>query len=356
MIMRFLFAIQLQLLIMKVMAFVTPPIPSRLITSLQVIIEGDGNTNKNFTNMNDDERTGNTSFDVEFARQQLENLLSNSKQESEINRDNMYLENATKYSSFSFSRILSDYEAGADFSVSSFPPPPPLSSIERDRRMDEIQLLMCLTEGDDAVSELWNHWYSERGSTAKASLEEIGEMFNDPKNWDTCERDLIQLVDEYGVYFLEPINLLATLYFLQGKLELSYKLCQIVLTFKPYHVGALSGIVQVTLGMNDISATRRWARKRLPKSSMDPVLGEGGELGNRKEMVQKFYNPERVEWVEKAVTAAKVLLIRAERRTKESFFGKPDVHHEILNNDNSNSEVADGFDHCDDESDGSAWQ
>lgn len=321
-----------------------------------MIIEGDGDTSRNLTNANDNDKIGDTSFDVEYARRQLENLLSNPDNESEDSSDNFDIQIATKPSSFSFSKILSDYESGGDFSLSSFPTPPPLSSIERDRRLFEIQLLGCLTEGDDAVPELWNHWYSERGNTAKARLEEIGRMFNDPKNWDECERKLTDLVDEYGVYFVEPINLLATLYFLQGKLVSSYKLCQIVLTFKPYHIGALSGIVQVALGLNDLTASRRWARKRLPESSLDPVLGEGGALENRREVVQQPNNPERIEWVEKAVTAAKVLLVRAERRTKDSFFGKPDAHYSIANNNDSEIDVADGFDCFDDESDGSAWQ
>ena len=351
-----LFLIVLHLSLMDIVAFVTTPLRSRQITSLQMITEGEGYPSRNFTSANSSNKTEKTSFDVEYARQQLENLLSNSKDESGINSDEADIDIATKPSSFSFSKILSEYEAGADFSLSSFPTPPPLSSIDRDRRLVEIQLLGYLTEGDDVVSELWSHWYSERGSTAKARLEEIGGMFTDPKNWDKCEKDLIELVDEYGIYFTEPINLLATLYFLQGKLELSYKLCEIVLTFKPYHIGALSGIVQVTLGLNDLTESRKWARKRLPKSSLDPVLGEGGALDDRREPVQQLNNPERIKWVEKAVTAAKAQLAKAEQRTKENFFGKPDAHYDIMDDRNVKSDVAGDFDHIDGECDDSVWQ
>jgi hypothetical protein len=332
--------------IMETVAFVPLRITTRQVTILYGAIGDDD---------------GDMGSDVENARQRLENLLSNPEDGTEENNSNGKGDNnddnkvANTPPSFSFLKLLSDYEDGADFSVSSFPPPPPLSSIERDRRLCEIKLLECLVEDDDAVSELWNHWYSERGSAEKASLETIGEMFNTPEDWEDCERDLIEVVDEYGIYFVEPLNLLATLYFLQGRLELSYKLCQLILIVKPYHIGALSGIVQVALGLRDPIASREWALKRLP-SRAPPELSNDGASINQREEVQQVENPRRVEWVERAVATAKELLDQADRRTKEDFFGKPETYYDNVNDNEAKTGDSSGFNSFDDESDGSAWQ
>eukprot|EP00534_Pseudo-nitzschia_fraudulenta_P009195 CAMPEP_0201153726 /NCGR_PEP_ID=MMETSP0851-20130426/14094_1 /ASSEMBLY_ACC=CAM_ASM_000631 /TAXON_ID=183588 /ORGANISM="Pseudo-nitzschia fraudulenta, Strain WWA7" /LENGTH=356 /DNA_ID=CAMNT_0047430979 /DNA_START=105 /DNA_END=1175 /DNA_ORIENTATION=+ len=322
-------------------------------TSLSEGIGDDANRNNNDNNSD-------PSFDVENARKRLENLLSDSSEETERSNGDDESDNsdgkriATTTTMFSFSKLLSDYADGVDFSLKSLPPPPPLSAIERDRRLVEIRLLECLLEGDDAVPELWDHWYFERGKIAKSRLEEIGGMFTDPWNWKQCEKDLIEFVDEYGIYFVEPVNLLATLYFLQGKLDLSYKLCEIILSIKPYHVGALSGIVQVALGLRDAAATREWAVKRLPSVVPSSALEKDGDT---KEEVQQLENPRRVEWVETAVAAAKELLDQAERRTQEDFFGKPETYYNNSNdNDSDNFDAADGLNNFDDESDLSTWQ
>jgi hypothetical protein len=292
--------------------------------------------------------------DVENARRRLENLLSNPTDGSNSKGLNSTdgQKSANDSPSFSFLKLIQDYENGVDFSVSSFPPPPPLSSIERDRRLCEIKLLECLVEDDDAVSELWNHWYSERGSATKTRIEEIGALFNFPEDWEDCEKDLIEVVDEYGVYFVEPLNLLATLYFLQGRLELSYKLCQLILTLKPYHIGALSGIVQVALGLRDPIASREWALKRLPSRAPPELANDSASSINQREEVQQLENPRRVEWVERAVATAKELLDQAERRTKDDFFGKPETYYDNVKDDDD-AKTDNAFD---DESDDSAWQ
>ncbi len=292
---------------------------------------------------------GDSSFDVENARQKLESMLSNKDKgdvDSTSNKDDGGDDETTAKP---FSEMIKDYDNGIDFSLSSFPPPPPLSSIERERRLGEIKLLECLADGDDVVPELWNHWYSERGSSAKSRIEEIGELFTDPRDWKICEQGLVEMVDEYGIYFVEPVNLLATLYFLMGKLKLSYKLCEMILTLKPYHVGALSGIVQVSLGLNDPVATREWAAKRLPKSSLGSVLAEDGTFDD-KDVEKLPQNPRRIEWIENAIATAEELLEVADRRTQEDFFGKPETYYD---NDSGDE---DDDDDDDDEIDGDAWQ
>ena len=325
-------------------AFVLPPIATRCKTTITSLNEATGNDN--------DDGTGDDtpSFDVEQSRKRLEHLFSddnvvdgssssNNNNKKGGNNDN---NDATK-KTLLFSEILSEYNTkSVDFSLSSFPPPPPLSSIERDRKNTEIKLLECLVDGDDAVPELWNHWYSERGSSGKARLEAIGGLLVDPSHWRDCENRLVELVDEFGIYFVEPVNLLATLYYLQGKLDLSYKLCELVLVLKPYHIGALSGIVQVALGLNDPHATRIWASKRLPKAPPPPTAFDDNDDAAsastysttafneppQEEKTTQVEHPRRVEWVERAIANAMDQLEEAERRTEEDFFGKPEVYYD----------------------------
>lgn len=343
--------------ITEVAAFVPLQIATRHTTSLYGFQgDKDGETRSNDPNKDDNNGSDNASLDIENARQRLENLLSNPKEKTaESNNDfksGSDDENTKAIAPpFSFSKILSDYEDEVDFSLSDFPPPPPLSSIERDRRLFEIKLLERLIEGDDGLFELWNHWYSERGSKTKSRLEQIAGMVADPNDWEKCERYLIELVDEYGIYFVEPVNLLATLYFLQGKLELSYKLCQIILTLKPYHVGALSGIVQVALGLNDPIAIREWAPKQLPRASTGRALDKDGAFDDQREEVPQLKNSHRIKWIKTAVATAERLLDEAERRTQTDFFGKPETYYD--NVENYEVETGECFD---DESDGSAWQ
>ncbi len=324
--------------IVGVLTFVPPQTTTRRCPSFLQMAKGEG------------DESGDSSFDLENARQQLESMLSNTEDDGGTTRKGDD-DDATKNKPFS--EILADFENGVDFSLSSFPQPPPLSSIERERRLGEIKLLECLKDGDDVVPELWNHWYSERGVSAKVKIEKIGELLTDPKDWKNCEQELIEMVDEYGIYFVEPVNLLATLYFLMGKLQASYKLCEIILKLKPYHVGALSGIVQVSLGLNDPVATREWAAKRLPKSSLGSALGDDGTIVKGKENEEKQpQNPRRVQWVDTAITTAQELLELAEQRTKKDFFGKPETYYDS----NSSPATDDMGANFDDEIDGGAWQ
>lgn len=327
------FAVLLVSVTIEVDCFVPLPVAQRYTTNR--FGQGDGNDLNSSRRGESDE--DDQSFDVENARQRLENLLSSPGKALEENADEDSMVATT--SQFSFSGLLSDYSNGLEFSSASLPPPPPLSAIERNRRLVEIRLLECLLEGDDAITLLWDHWYSERGSNTKLRLEEAGEMFLDRIQWKACERNLIELVDEFGIYFVEPVNLLATLYYIQGKHELSYKLCETILSIKPYHVGALSGIVQVAANLGDAKAVHYWASKRLPSSASKEDIAEGEAVPE---------NPRRAEWVEKAVAAAKEHLDQAEQRTQEDFFGKPETYYE-------SAPVPDG-NRLNNENDEDAWQ
>ena len=283
-----------------------------------------------------------SNFDVDSARKQLESLMgSDTSSSSSGDNGGNNKEKSEVESQFTLQDLLTS-------TLVELPPPPPLSTIERDRRLAELQMLQQLVYDDEASNALWDLWYSERGSTAQSLLQEADRLIGDPTSWQDAETILIGLVDKYGIYFVEPLNRLATLYFLQGKLEESYKLCQVILKIKPWHFGALSGIVQVCIGMGDRNAARAWAEKRLPtlvaSSGSFPPFAEEGPV-----------NPRREEWVDRAVTNAKELLKSAEKRTKQSF-GEPEQYYK--NSKQEGGESGSNSNHIldEDNTDGSAWQ
>ena len=291
------------------------------------------NEEPNPTNNNED-------FDLNSARQQLESLLSigddsmtTYKKKKKTNKDD-----EVSTDNFSIQEFLAKTTSSTATSfVELLPPPPPLSSIERDRRLAEIQFLKQLEISDESTSELWNLWYSERGQTALTKLQKTDSLMGDPTSWQECETRLIDLIDTYGVYFIEPVNRLATLYYLQGKFMESYQLCRVILQIKPWHFGALSGIVQVCIGMGDRNAARVWAQKRLPNIA----AGTGFPPFTEKDMP---VNPRRTEWVEKAVQQAKDRMKQAKERTRKSF-GSPEAYYksgkknQILDNDQDNTDA-----------------
>lgn len=186
------------------------------------------------------------------------------------------------------------------------PPAPPLTTIERERREVEIQLLLRLLDGDEAVSDIWTLWFGERGSSAAQKLVRADELTNrGPASWQHAEDILQGLITEHGVYWVEPVNRLATLYYMQGRLEEAETLCQCVLAVKPWHFGALSGIVMIYAAQADSEKARLWASSRLPTFAPTGA------------------NRRRIAWTEKAVESAKESLENAEARIKD-IFGKPD--------------------------------
>ena len=251
-------------------------------------------------------------FDVEAARRELEALVGggHSADQSTMMPDQKKrtYSPATSSSSSSSSRSASSLLPPTPTLDVMLPPPPPLTTIERERRLAEIELLSHLTHGDEKLSDIWNLWFSERGPTAAAKLRKADHLMNeDPRFWQEAGDILRELIDEYGVYFVEPLNRLATLYHLQGRLEDALTLCKIILSVKPWHFGALSGIVLNYAGLHDSERARQWAARRLPNfASMGP-------------------NKRRRQWVEQAVLDASTALKEAEQRNV-NVFGRPDSH------------------------------
>ena len=284
---------------------------------------------------------GEESFDVDSARKQLKSLFQKEKEESSLTASSSSSSSSSRSSKkgnddFNIQNFVREacndrkkqgqVEAGEPVPLddSSLPSLPPLSTIERDRRQAEIQLLKQLqhvSAGDEAMKNLWDLWYSERGGLALARLQQADQLMGDPTSWQDCETSLLQLINEYGIYFVEPINRLATLYYLQGKHEDSYQLCRLILLkLKPWHVGALAGMVQICINRGDRDEARFWAKKRLPSSvagsSFPPFL----DASNGPQ------NPRRAEWIEKMVEEAKRMLVKAERTTKQQF-GEPETYY-----------------------------
>ena len=189
--------------------------------------------------------------------------------------------------------------------------PPPLTTIGRQRFETEIQLLKSLVDSDDAVSELWTLWYHSRGPNAARALEVTDSLTSQgPEFWNEAEEKLQQLVAEEGVAFVEAVNRLATLYFLQGRYPESKQMCEVVLAVKPWHLGALSGIVMVCMGLNDKPGVMEWVSQRMP-----PLQQNESEKQQR----QTIQMPTRKEWVDGMVAQAQIRLEQAEQGVEDSF-------------------------------------
>lgn len=245
--------------------------------------------------------------DVERMRQQLESLLGPDSSSP--------LAKGLTPTAVDVDQLMDP--ANANDITDMLPSSPPLTSAERDRRLAEIEMLKGLKDSDDPVQDLWELWFSERGKTAKEQLEQVDRFIAEGQVL-AAEKMLRHLIREYGVHWVEPINRLATLKYMDGKLEESHKLCLVVLHLRPYHFGALSGIVAVSIGLGKRDDARRWAEKRLPSlvasSSFPPFPQDGPQ------------NPRRTEWVQRAVKQAQETLSHLEYQRQKDF-GKPEKYY-----------------------------
>jgi exonuclease VII small subunit len=135
-----------------------------------------------------------------------------------------------------------------------------------------------------------------------------------PEYWTQAEQTLQQLViadvaDQDEVtppLFVEAVNRLATLYYLQGRLPESKQMCEIVLAVKPWHFGAVSGIVMVCSLLKDNDGMMAWANQRMPPLPPPPNQNSNNML-------------QRKEWVDGMVQQAQTRLQEAEQRVQDSF-------------------------------------
>ena len=187
---------------------------------------------------------------------------------------------------------------------------------EEQRKMlaKEIQILSSLfqsdgVEGESSLTELWTHWFAERGPESASLLLQAEQLSNMDDEYndeginpyhEEAELQFRKIIDEHGVYWAEPINRLATLLYKQGRLEESKACCELVLAVKPWHFGALSGIVMVCIGMKDYVNAKIWADRRLPP--LQPVATTQRSSSSRGEILGG--NERRKEWIKRAVKDA----------------------------------------------------
>ena len=84
------------------------------------------------------------------------------------------------------------------------------------------------------------------------------------QEYDSAEKLLWSIISRYGTNWAEPINRLATLKYMRGEYEESKELCEVVLQIKPWHFGALRGIVLVCTALKDVGNARYWSEKCCP--------------------------------------------------------------------------------------------
>jgi hypothetical protein len=265
--------------------------------------EDDSNNNNNNNNeSNDNDNT----MDVERERNRLESLMGSSSG-SNATIATTYDKRMKQQADF-LSLPLVDWKK----EVCN---PPLLTSIGRERMEAEITLLESLAESDDAIPELWNLWYGARGPGAKEQLmiTEALVAKGQPDSWKEAEDLLRKMIANEGIHWVEPVNRLATLMFLQSRHEESKELCELVLQLKPWHFGALSGMVMVQQGLQNQEKMLEYARQRMP-----PLPKKGEEPKEPPpELAGKLET--RQEWVDRMLDRARAMLLRQEMDLDEAF-------------------------------------
>jgi hypothetical protein len=255
-----------------------------------------------YSSAEDDDTNESDNMDVERERKRLESLVSGS--------------NTTVATSYDKKQQQADFLSLplADWKK-EVRNPPLLTSIGRERMEAEITLLESLTESDDAIPELWDLWYNARGSRAKEQLMKTEALVakGQPDSWKEAEDLLKKIIAKEGIHWVEPVNRLATLMFLQSRHEESKELCELVLQLKPWHFGALSGMVMVQQGLQNQAKMLEYARQRMPplpkkgEEPKDPPPELGGKLETRQ------------EWVDRMLDRARAILLRQEMDLDEAF-------------------------------------
>lgn len=163
---------------------------------------------------------------------------------------------------------------------------------------------------NDIIQQFWSIWYGECGASNARALRAFEEelVSGGPESWLEAEREYLALIEEHCQcgdgddldlsLWVEPANRLATLYYMMGRLDDSKFWCERILEeAKPWHIGALSGILLVCLQNEDKEGLMKWAPKAMPRLSENT-------LGARK------------EWVERNVALAKEKLYELEEMSQ----------------------------------------
>ena len=275
-------------------------------TSTNVVVRPSPSKNSHdsrlYASLDDDGGESSSSWDIESARLRLEGLLHGGEESSGLAAD------ATSASS-----VVSQCEkSSGDFLDKLIRQSQTekylLTSIGRERRVAEIQLLSALgTVSDDddeceyALEELQSLWSAERGQSPKRDLDKADKLFQQGLLPEAEER-LIKLIEQQGVYFVEPLHRLSMIYYLQKDFPKARALAELVLKHKPYHAYGLSNLVRILDALHLRDDAIQWASKRFATSKHP----------NR-----------RLLWARRSTQKAMDLLAYEERRVEEHF-GPPD--------------------------------
>lgn len=149
----------------------------------------------------------------------------------------------------------------------------------------EAALLKVLALGqiDNAVEHLSALWFAERGPSALKELSFI-ESFYVESDADgalvNAAHELENLINKYDSAWIEPLNRLAYVRFKQGKFEEAVVLCEQVLTAKPWHYGARSGVAVSLKKLGRIEDARMHSTLLLPPAG-DFISKEGKQFNPR---------------------------------------------------------------------------
>lgn len=241
-------------------------IPQNNVMQLHSFLDKSNNGNNDF---NEDSQGG--EFDVEAARQKLEYIMGGGRESSRSSPNNS-ITTSSAYQRLTVESLKNN-------------PPPPMTQSRKEQKLIEMHLLHSLQESDEALSDIWSHWFAEQGADPAAELLRGEELASrGPEHFDEAEQIFRDLIASHGLYWVEPINRLATLLYRQNRLQESKECCELVLTVKPWHFGALSGIVLVCTKMRDMVNAKMWADRRLP------AFQAAGDNSQRKQWVNRVVN------------------------------------------------------------------
>ena len=179
-------------------------------------------------------------------------------------------------------------------------PFPPLTTTRRLQLEKEIALLETLAESDEAATELSKLWIKERGSNAANALQ-IAQTLLQAGALQQAETVLTLMIQEEGVHFVAPLSQLASLYYIQGRLQESKDLHELVLEQKPWFLNSLVGIHEVCKRMDNAEKElAKWDRELIPP-------------------LEEKHRSLRSAWVQRMVDKAKGKLDQAEQGL-HSFF------------------------------------
>ena len=185
---------------------------------------------------------------------------------------------------------------------------PRLTTMGRQRLEAEIKVLESLKYSNNGIVELTNIWNSGGYGGAyncyksmmriEMKIMTIQNVVSNLSNeqapqpneaWKLVQHDLEQLIVEHDYMWTEPIFKLGMLYLNQGLYSDAYVLFQYVLMYKPWHVGALDGMITTCSNLNLFFENEYWKSKMIP-----PLLDENDYECRRR----------RTKWVNDVIDVA----------------------------------------------------